>query len=56
MPDIVELRGEIFFRLNDFNRLNEKLEKENGKKFISPRNAAAGTLRNLDSDVVKSRP
>ena len=56
VPDIVELRGEIFFRLNDFNRLNQKLEKENGKKFISPRNAAAGTLRNLDSEVVKSRP
>ena len=56
VPDIVELRGEIFFRLKDFNRLNQKLEKENGKKFISPRNAAAGTLRNLDSEVVKSRP
>jgi DNA ligase (NAD+) len=56
VPDIVELRGEIFFRLKDFNRLNQTLEKENGKKFISPRNAAAGTLRNLDSEVVKSRP
>ena len=56
VPDIVELRGEIFFRLKDFNRLNQTLEKDNGKKFISPRNAAAGTLRNLDSEVVKSRP
>ena len=56
VPDVIELRGEIFFRLNDFNKLNNSLEKDNGKKFISPRNAAAGTLRNLDSAIVKSRP
>ena len=56
VPDVIELRGEIFFRLNDFDQLNKNLEKDNGKKFISPRNAAAGTLRNLDSEIVKSRP
>ena len=55
-PEIIELRGEIFFRLKDFKKLNQKLESENSKTFISPRNAAAGTLRNLDPNVVSSRP
>ena len=55
-PKIIELRGEIFFRLKDFENINKQIEEANGKKFISPRNAAAGTIRNLDIDVVKSRP
>ena len=55
-PEIIELRGEIFFRLTDFENINKQIEKINGKKFISPRNAAAGTIRNLDPEIVKSRP
>ena len=55
-PQIIELRGEIFFRLNDFKKINEHLEKNGNKKFVSPRNAAAGTLRNLDLEIVKQRP
>ena len=56
VPKIVELRGEIFFNLDDFNSINRSIEKDGGKVFINPRNAAAGTLRNLDSEVVKQRP
>ncbi len=56
VPKIVELRGEIFFNLDDFNSINRSIEKDGGKVFINPRNAAAGTLRNLDSEVVKKRP
>ena len=56
VPKIIELRGEIFFNLNDFDSINKNIEKEGGKAFINPRNAAAGTLRNLDVDIVKQRP
>ena len=44
-PKIIELRGEIFFNLDDFDLINESLQKSGGKAFINPRNAAAGTLR-----------
>ena len=56
VPKVIELRGEIFFNLNDFDSINKNIEKEGGKAFINPRNAAAGTLRNLDVDIVKQRP
>ena len=55
-PQNIEIRGEIFFRLNDFEKINEQLEIDGSKKFVSPRNAAAGTLRNLDLVTVKQRP
>ena len=55
-PKIIELRGEIFFRLEDFEKINKNLEESGNKKFVSPRNAAAGTLRNLDLEIVKKRP
>ena len=56
VPKVIELRGEIFFNLNDFDSINKNIEKEGGKTFINPRNAAAGTLRNLDVGIVKQRP
>ena len=56
VPKIIELRGEIFFNLNDFSDINKKIESEGGKQFVNPRNAAAGTLRNLDIALVKQRP
>ena len=56
VPKVIELRGEIFFNLDDFDSINKNIEKEGGKAFINPRNAAAGTLRNLDAGIVKQRP
>ena len=56
IPKVIELRGEIFFNLDDFNLINKKIENAGGKAFINPRNAAAGTLRNLDIEIVKQRP
>ena len=56
VPKVIELRGEIFFNLDDFDLINKNIEKEGGKTFINPRNAAAGTLRNLDVGILKQRP
>ena len=56
VPKVIELRGEIFFNLDDFDSINKNIQKEGGKTFINPRNAAAGTLRNLDVGIVKQRP
>ena len=56
VPKVIELRGEIFFNLDDFDSINKNIEKDGGKTFINPRNAAAGTLRNLDVGIVKQRP
>ena len=55
-PKLLEIRGEIFFRLNDFQKLNQTIKNSGGKAFVSPRNAAAGTMRNLDPKIVKDRP
>ena len=56
IPKVIELRGEVFFNLDDFNLINKNIENSGGKAFINPRNAAAGTLRNLDIEIVKQRP
>ncbi|TAH68146.1 MAG: NAD-dependent DNA ligase LigA [Anaerolineaceae bacterium] len=51
----IELRGEVYMKFEDFNSVNEKLEAEGKKIFANPRNCAAGTLRQLDPQVVKER-
>lgn len=55
-PARMEVRGEIFMRLAGFAALNQRIEGEGGKPFVNPRNAAAGSLRQLDSRVTASRP
>ena len=51
----ITLRGEVFLTKNNFLRINEEQEEKNGKKFANPRNAAAGSLRQLDSKITAQR-
>jgi DNA ligase (NAD+) len=55
-PERIEVRGEVFMRKSEFDALNERLVNEGEKPFANPRNAAAGTLRQLDPSVVARRP
>lgn len=54
-PIDIEVRGEIYMPLKAFNELNQKREKNGEPIFQNPRNAAAGSIRQLDSSVAKSR-
>lgn len=53
--DTIEVRGEVYLPRKEFERINNELEQENKKLLSNPRNAAAGTLRQLDSNLVKER-
>jgi len=55
-PRKVEIRGEIFFGLEDFEKLNKGLVGEGKSPFANPRNSASGSLRQKDSSVTASRP
>ena len=55
-PKSVEIRGEIFFGLEDFARLNESLIDDGKPPFANPRNSASGSLRQKDAAVTASRP
>ena len=52
----VEIRGEVYISVKDFERLNEKLAKRGEKTFANPRNLAAGSIRQLDPKLAASRP
>jgi len=55
-PEVLEVRAEVFMRRDDFNRLNDAQRERGEKTFVNPRNAAAGSLRQLDPNVTVSRP
>lgn len=56
VPGVVEVRGEIYLPRRGFERLNEEARAKGDKTFVNPRNAAAGSLRQLDSRITASRP
>jgi DNA ligase (NAD+) len=56
VPDLIEVRGEVYFPIAAFNELNESLEESGKATFANPRNAAAGSLRQKDPRVTASRP
>jgi DNA ligase (NAD+) len=55
-PPHLVIRGEAFIMLRDFEELNARLEKQGQKPYLNPRNTAAGSLRQLDSNLTASRP
>lgn len=56
VPEVVEIRGEIFMTLESFRRLNVQMEQEGRPAYVNPRNTAAGSLRQLDSAITAKRP
>ncbi len=55
-PEILDVRGEIYIDLADFQALNRAQEENGEKTFANPRNAAAGSLRQLDANITAQRP
>ena len=56
LPNVIEIRGEVFIEKKDFDLTNKKAIKAGEKTFANPRNAAAGSLRQLDPSIAASRP
>ncbi|MEM9398694.1 MAG: NAD-dependent DNA ligase LigA [Verrucomicrobiota bacterium] len=55
-PQVLEVRGEVFMSYAGFNRLNNERQERNEQLFANPRNATAGTLKQLNPKIVASRP
>ncbi|BCR03951.1 DNA ligase [Desulfuromonas versatilis] len=55
-PGLLEVRGEVYIETDEFQRWNRELEENGQKTFANPRNAAAGSLRQLDSRITAKRP
>jgi DNA ligase (NAD+) len=55
-PDLIEVRGEVYMTDREFLQLNKQLERSGEKTFANPRNAAAGSLRQIDPKMTASRP
>ena len=55
-PALLEVRGEVYMRRDDFERLNERQRARGDKTFVNPRNAAAGAVRQLDPGIAAQRP
>ncbi|MDO8448275.1 MAG: NAD-dependent DNA ligase LigA [Rhodoferax sp.] len=56
VPDILEVRGEVYMRRDDFETLNERQRERGQKTFVNTRNAAAGAVRQLDPAIAAQRP
>ena len=56
IPELLEVRGEVFFAIAAFNEFNDQQEELGKERFANPRNAAAGSLRQKDPRVTASRP
>lgn len=54
-PALLEIRGEIYMRSSDFRELNSRQAREGGQTFANPRNAASGSLRQLDTSITAQR-
>jgi DNA ligase (NAD+) len=55
-PEVIEIRGEVFYGIEDFAELNASIVAAGGKPFANPRNSASGSLRQKDPSVTESRP
>ena len=55
-PAYLVVRGEVYMTIEDFERLNHRLQEAGGRTYLNPRNTAAGSLRQLDPTLTASRP